>query len=96
MSSKKKPQVKKFDLNTASIEELERKIKELREEQTIVKKAGGGVINAKDKLKEISGELKKASNMHAKQSKKVESIANSFFDGGVIKVKRRGTFKGTF
>jgi hypothetical protein len=53
--SKKKPQVKKFDLTTASIEELERKIKELREEQT-VKKAGGGVIE----------------------------------------VKRRGTFKGTF
>jgi len=54
--SKKKPQVKKFDLNTASIEELERKIKELREDQMTVKKAGGGVI----------------------------------------KVKRRGTFKGTF
>ena len=94
--SKKKPQVKKFDLTTASIEELERKIKELREEQTIVKKAGGGVINAKDKLKEISGELKKASNMHAKQSEKIKSVANSFSNGGVIKVKRRGTFKGTF
>lgn len=94
--SNKKPQVKKFDLTTASIEELERKIKELREEQRVVKKAGGGVINAKDKLKEISGELKKASNMHAKQSEKIKSVANSFSNGGVIKVKRRGTFKGTF
>ena len=94
--SKNKPQVKKFDLTTASIEELERKIKELREEQTVVKKAGGGVINAKDKLKEISGELKKASNMHAKQSEKIKSVANSFSNGGVIKVKRRGTFKGVF
>lgn len=94
--SENKPQVKKFDLNTASIEELERKIKELREEQTVVKKAGGGVINAKDKLKEISGELKKASNMHAKQSEKIKSVANSFSNGGVIKVKRRGTFKGVF
>jgi len=94
--SKNKPQVKKFDLNTASIEELERKIKELREEQTVVKKAGGGVINAKDKLKEISGELKKASNMHAKQSEKIKSVANSFSNGGVIRVKRRGTFKGVF
>jgi len=93
--SNKKPQVKKFDLTTASIEELERKIKELREEQT-VKKAGGGVINAKDKLKEISGELKKASNMHAKQSEKIKSVANSFSNGGVIRVKRRGTFKGVF
>ena len=44
MSSKKKPQVKKFDPTTASIEELERKIKELREEQMTVKKAGGGLI----------------------------------------------------
>lgn len=94
--SNKKPQVKKFDLTTASIEELERKIKELREEQTVVKKAGGGVIKAKDKLKEISGELKKASNMHAKQSEKIKSVANSFSNGGVIKVKRRGTFKGVF
>jgi signal transduction histidine kinase len=94
--SKNKPQVKKFDLTTASIEELERKIKELREEQTVVKKAGGGVINAKDKLKEISGELKKASNMHAKQSEKIKSVANSFSNGGVIRVKRRGTFKGVF
>ena len=94
--SENKPQVKKFDLNTASIEELERKIKELREEQTVVKKAGGGVINAKDKLEEISGELKKASNMHAKQSEKIKSVANSFSNGGVIKVKRRGTFKGVF
>ena len=93
--SKKKPQVKKFDLTTASIEELERKIKELREEQT-VKKAGGGFVKAKDKLGKISSELKKASNMHAKQSKKIESIANSFSNGGVIKVKRRGTFKGIF
>ncbi len=42
--SNKKPQVKKFDLTTASIEELERKIKELREEQMTVKKAGGGLI----------------------------------------------------
>ena len=96
MSDKKKPQTKKFDLTTASIEELERKIKQLREDQKIVKKADGGMINAKDKLKEISGELKKASNMHAKQSKKIKSMVSSFADGGVIKVKRRDTFKGIF
>ena len=56
----------------------------------------GGLVKAKDKLKEISGELKKASNMHAKQSERIKSVANSFADGGVIKVKRRDTFKGIF
>jgi signal transduction histidine kinase len=53
-------------------------------------------VKAKSKLKEVSGQLKKASNMHAQQSKKIKSIANSFSNGGVIKVKRRGTFKGIF
>ena len=56
----------------------------------------GGVVKAKKELKEVSGQLKKASNMHAQQSKKIESLANSFSNGGVIKVKRRGTFKGIF
>jgi signal transduction histidine kinase len=57
---------------------------------------GSKVVKAKKKLKEVSGQLKKASNMHAQQSKKIESLANSFSNGGVIKVKRRGTFKGIF
>jgi signal transduction histidine kinase len=56
----------------------------------------GGLVEAKNKLKKVSGQLQKASNMHAQQSKKIESIANSFSNGGVIKVKRRGTFKGIF
>jgi uncharacterized small protein (DUF1192 family) len=44
MSSKKKPKVKKFDLTTASIEELEQKIAELRAEKEVVTKSGGGLI----------------------------------------------------
>ena len=47
----------------------------------------------KKNLKEVSGQLKKASNMHAAQSKKIASIANSFAGGGLV---RKGTFKGIF
>ena len=32
---------------------------------------------AKEKLKEVSGELKKASNMHAAQAKKIDSALDS-------------------
>ena len=32
---------------------------------------------AKDKLKQVSGELKKASNMHAAQAKKIDSALDS-------------------
>ena len=44
----------------------------------------GGLVKAKSKLKEVSGQLKKASNMHAQQSKKIKSIANSFSNGDRI------------
>jgi len=49
--------------------------------------------STKKKLNKISGQLKKASNMHAAQSKKIATLANSFNGGGLV---RKGTFKGTF
>ena len=36
---------KKFDLRTATIEELERKIAELKKDQKVVKNAKGGSLN---------------------------------------------------